>query len=39
MVRDPIDRAFSNWMHLWSDGLEPVADFETAFAREHERIA
>ena len=39
VVRDPIDRAYSNWMHLWSDGLEPVADFETAFAREHERIA
>lgn len=38
VVRDPIDRAYSNWMHLWSDGLEPVADFETAFALEHERI-
>ena len=22
VVRDPIDRAYSNWMHLWSDGLE-----------------
>jgi hypothetical protein len=39
VVRDPIDRAYSNWMHLWSDGLEPVADFEQAFALEHERIA
>jgi hypothetical protein len=38
VVRDPIDRAYSNWMHLWSDGLEPVADFEVAFARERERI-
>ena len=38
VVRDPIDRAYSNWMHLWSDGLEPVADFEEAFARERERI-
>ena len=28
VVRDPIDRAYSNWMHLWSDGLEPEADFE-----------
>jgi hypothetical protein len=37
VVRDPIDRAYSNWMHLWSDGLEPVA--EAAFAKEHERIA
>jgi hypothetical protein len=39
VVRDPIDRAYSNWMHLWSDGLEPVADFEAAFAKEHDRIA
>ncbi|MFT4228105.1 sulfotransferase family protein [Micropruina sp.] len=39
VVRDPVDRAYSNWMHLWSDGLEPVADFETAFNLEHERIA
>ena len=23
IVRDPIDRAYSNWMHLWVDGLEP----------------
>jgi hypothetical protein len=22
VVRDPIDRAYSNWMHLWSDGLD-----------------
>ena len=38
VVRDPIDRAYSNWMHLWSDGLEPVPDFVTAFEREEERI-
>jgi Sulfotransferase family len=38
VVRDPIDRAYSNWMHLWSDGLEPLADFEEAFAREDERV-
>jgi hypothetical protein len=38
VVRDPIDRAYSNWMHLWSDGLEPVGDFEAAFAHEHRRI-
>jgi hypothetical protein len=38
VVRDPIDRAYSNWMHLWSDGLEPVADFEEAFARQDERV-
>jgi hypothetical protein len=38
VIRDPIDRAYSNWMHLWCDGLEPVADFERAFDLEHERI-
>jgi hypothetical protein len=38
VVRDPIDRAYSNWMHLWSDGLEKEADFETAFGRQAERI-
>jgi hypothetical protein len=38
VVRDPIDRAYSNWMHLWSDGLEPEADFEKAFALQDERV-
>ena len=38
VVRDPIDRAYSNWMHLWSDGLEPEADFEAAYRRQDERI-
>jgi hypothetical protein len=38
VVRDPIDRAYSNWMHLWSDGLEPVSDFESAFALQRERV-
>lgn len=31
VVRDPIDRAYSNWMHLWCDGLEPESDFLRAF--------
>jgi len=39
VIRDPIDRAYSNWMHLWVDGLEPEADFMTAFAAEDERVA
>ena len=39
IVRDPVDRAYSNWMHLWVDGLEPEADFATAMAAEEERIA
>lgn len=38
VVRDPVDRAYSNWMHLWSDGLEPESDFVTAFEREDERV-
>lgn len=39
VVRDPIDRAYSNWMHLWSDGLEPEADFVRAFGLQDERVA
>ena len=39
VLRDPVDRAYSNWMHLWSDGLEPIADFATACAAEDDRIA
>src|SRR6478736_4499075 len=38
VLRDPVDRAYSNWMHLWSDGLEPEPDFVTAFEREDERV-
>ena len=38
IVRDPIDRAYSNWTHLWSDGLEPIGDFEAACAAEDERV-
>jgi hypothetical protein len=30
VVRDPIDRAYSNWAHLWCDGLEPERDFLAA---------
>ena len=38
VVRDPIDRAYSNWMHLWSDGLEPVGEFESSLALQQHRI-
>lgn len=38
VIRDPVDRAYSNWMHLWVDGLEPEADFVTAWHLEEERI-
>jgi hypothetical protein len=39
VLRDPIERAYSNWMHLWSDGLEPISDFVRAWSAEPERIA
>lgn len=38
VIRDPVDRAYSNWMHLWVDGLEPEADFVTACRLEAARI-
>ena len=39
MLRDPVERAHSNWAHLRGAGLEPEADFATALDREPERIA
>ena len=39
VVRDPVDRAYSNWAHLRADGLEPEADFLTAVRAEEQRIA
>ena len=39
IVRDPIDRAYSNWMHLWVDGLEPISNFEDAWRAEDSRVA
>jgi hypothetical protein len=39
VIRDPVDRAFSNWTHLWADGLEPEPDFLRACDREPERVA
>jgi hypothetical protein len=38
VVRDPIDRAYSNWMHLRADGLEPEGDFVRACEQEESRI-
>ena len=38
-IRDPVDRAYSNWAHLGSDGLEPEADFLAACAAEEDRLA
>lgn len=39
VIRDTVDRAYSNWTHLRSDGLESVADFVEALAREDARVA
>jgi hypothetical protein len=39
ILRDPVDRAYSNWAHLWADGLEPIGDFVEACAEEPHRTA
>ncbi len=39
ILRDPVERAHSNWTHLWSAGLDPVGDFVQACAEERDRIA
>jgi hypothetical protein len=39
IIRDPVERAHSNWTHLWSAGLEPEGDFLNACAQEDRRIA
>jgi hypothetical protein len=39
VIRDPVERAHSNWTHLWSAGLEPLGDFVQACAEEDRRIA
>jgi Sulfotransferase family len=39
VLRDPIDRAHSNWTHLHSAGLEPESDFLRACALEDRRVA
>jgi hypothetical protein len=37
LLRDPVDRAHSNWAHLWSAGLEPEKDFLRACELEDQR--
>jgi hypothetical protein len=39
IIRDPVERAHSNWAHLWSAGLEPIGDFVRACEQEDQRIA
>ena len=38
ILRDPVERAHSNWAHLWSAGLDPVDDFVLACGEEQRRI-
>ena len=38
-LRDPVDRAYSNWSHLWAAGLESERDFVTACELEPARRA
>jgi len=39
ILRDPIERAHSNWAHLWSAGLDPIDDFVRACDAEDRRVA
>src|ERR1022692_194049 len=39
ILRDPVERAHSNWTHMWSAGLEPIGDFLLACAEEDRRVA
>ncbi|HEX2316366.1 MAG TPA: sulfotransferase [Thermomonospora sp.] len=38
VLRDPVERAHSNWTHLWSAGLEPIDDVVRACEQEQRRI-
>lgn len=39
VLRDPVERAHSNWTHMWSAGLEPIGDVVQACAEEPRRVA
>jgi hypothetical protein len=39
VLRDPVERAHSNWTHLWSAGLDPIGDVVQACAEEDRRTA
>lgn len=39
VLRNPVERAFSHWLHLRREQVEPLADFAQAMAAETERIA
>lgn len=37
ILRNPVDRAYSNFLHLVRDGREPLHDFRAALAHEDQR--
>jgi hypothetical protein len=39
VLRDPVERAFSSWLSMRREQVEPLADFAQAMAAETERIA
>ncbi|MEL6257630.1 MAG: sulfotransferase [Pseudomonadota bacterium] len=39
VLRNPVERCFSHWMHLMREGVEQVDDFVAACLKEPERIA
>jgi len=39
ILRDPAERAFSHYLHLRRDGLEPCGTFADALGREADRVA
>lgn len=39
ILRHPVERGFSQWLHLRQEGHEPLADFEAAWLAEEERMA
>jgi hypothetical protein len=39
ILRNPVERAYSSYLHLRRDGREPLANFAEALAAEPERIA
>lgn len=39
VLRDPVERAYSNFLHARNEGLEPLDDFAAAMDAESERIA
>lgn len=38
ILRNPVERAYSNFLHLFSSGREPLNSFEQALKAEQERI-